>query len=460
MPNRTIVPGSFRDPSGFVFLCDGKLYRQVQLSYKEHYESLMASGLYKRLVQDGQLVSHQEVSVRGDDSNEYYKTIEPQRIPFISYPYEWSFSQLKDAALMTLEIQKKALQYGMSLVDCSAFNVQFCSGRPIFIDTLSFRRLKVGEPWIAYRQFCQHFLAPLALMSLKDIRLGQLLRIYLDGIPLDLASSLLPLKSRRRLPLLLHIHLHARSQRRYENKTIKLGGRKISQRALLGIIDSLESGISGLSWNPRRTEWIDYYQETNYSPAGLVHKRELVAAYIREAGPKVLWDLGANVGDFSRIAACAGALTVSFDIDPACVERLYRQCKDRGETSILPLLSDLTNPSPAIGWESRERMSLVERAPADAVMALALVHHVCISNNVPLLKAARFLSRLAPFLIIEFVPKEDSQVQRLLATRDDIFPNYDQAHFEGSFRTFFRIKRSAEIRDSKRTMYLMEALGG
>jgi hypothetical protein len=455
-PSRDILSGSFRDPSGFIFRQEGVLYRQIQRSCREHYDHLMASGLYTNLVEAGLLIPHGEADLRGDDSPDFYKTIRPEPIPFISYPYEWSFSQLKDTALATLEIQKRALDFGMSLVDCSAYNIQFWRGRPVMIDTLSFRMYTEGKPWTAYRQFCQHFLAPLALMSLRDIRLSQLLRIYIDGIPLDLASNILPSKSKLRLPLLLHICLHGKSQKRYSDKSLAIKGRKVSLHAFLGLIDSLESAVRRLFWNPRGTEWADYYQGTNYSSSGLEHKESLVGDYLKNTQPRLLWDLGGNVGRFSRIGARMGSLTISFDIDPACVERNYLQCVREKELNLLPLLSDLANPSPGIGWENEERMSLLERGPADAVMALALIHHLCISNNVPLHKVARFFTRLAPVLIIEFVPKDDSQVQRLLATREDIFPYYDRENFEKAFGEFFLIKRSDPIRDSRRTLYLME----
>lgn len=453
---REVLGGSFRDPSGFVFRREGVLYRQIQQSYRDHYDHLMTSGLYENLVEAGLLIPHEEADLRDDDSSGFYKTIKPEAIPFISYPFEWSFSQLRDAALATLEIQKRALQFGMSLVDCSAYNIQFRGCRPVLIDTLSFRKYREGEPWTAYRQFCQHFLAPLALMSLKDIRLGQLSRIYIDGVPLDLASVLLPPRSKLNLPLLLHIHLHSRSQKRYADRAVAIKDRKVNSRAFLGLIDSLESGIRRLSWKPRGTEWANYYRDTNYSPDGLEHKTALVSDYLKDCQPRLLWDLGGNVGHFSRIGAGMGALAISFDIDPACVERNYLQCVRENELNLLPLLLDLTNPTSGIGWENEERMSFLDRGPADAAMALALVHHLCISNNVPLRKVARFFSRLAPFLVIEFVPKDDSQVQKLLATRQDIFPLYNREDFEMAFGEFFIIKRSDAIRDSQRTLYLME----
>ena len=454
------LPSSFRDPAGYVFRRDGILYRSILSPGRSHYDTLMSSGLREELVAANLLVPHEEVSFVGAPPENGVTIIRPEEIPFISFPYEWSFSQLQDAALATLEIQKRALLSGMTLVDASAYNIQFLRGRPVLIDTLSLRRAVEGEPWTAYRQYCQHFLAPLALMSLRDVRLGQLLRIHLDGIPLDLAAGLLPLSSRRRPSLLLHIHLHARSQKRYEGRDAPIAHRKIGRPALLGLADSLESGTRKLRWRAQGTEWAEYYGDTNYSAEAMAGKLKAVEDFVAAVRPRTIWDLGGNVGTFSRIAAKAGAMTVSFDIDPACVEKSYLAARAGGETGILPLLMDLTNPSPASGWENRERMSLLERGPADAVLALALIHHLAIGNNVPLKMAARFFARAGRALLIEFVPKSDSQVKRLLVTREDIFKEYTQEDFERAFGEYFEINCRIPLDRSERTLYIMKRKPG
>jgi hypothetical protein len=454
--NSAQLPASFRDPSGFLFRQNDTIYRQVNLVYKDDYDHLMDSGLYQALVGDNLLIPHGEVGIEPPVPEIAYKIIRPEVIPFISYPYEWCFSQLRDAALTTLKIQRKALDFGMSLRDSSAYNIQFKNGRPIFIDTLSFGKYREGQPWVAYRQFCQHFLAPLALMSYKDIRLSQLLCIYIDGLPLDLTGCLLPWRTRLRFSLLSHIHLHARSQKHFADKPINVGQHRMSRYAFLGILNSLESTVKKLKWQPGGTEWADYYQDTNYSPQAFEHKKTIVAGFLDRVRPATVWDLGANVGIFSRLASDRGTPTVSFDVDPAAVEKNYLDCVARGDTNILPLVIDLTNPSPGIGWENKERMSLKERGPADAVLALALVHHLAISNNVPLSRIAGFLSDISHWLIIEFIPKTDSQIQRLLATREDIFPDYTQEAFQKEFGKLFNITHSVPIKDSQRTLYLMQ----
>jgi hypothetical protein len=449
------ILGSFRDPSGFVFHQDGTIYRQVNSSYKKHYDYLMSSGLYETLVNDELLILHNEVGPEYARSDEAYKIIKPEFIPFISYPYEWCFSQLKNAALTTLRIAKKALDFDMSLKDCSAYNIQFRKGSPILIDTLSFERYSEGKPWVAYRQFCQHFLAPLALMAYKDIRLNQLLRIYIDGIPLDFASSLLPFRTRLRFSLLSHIHVHAKSQKLFADKPVDTRRYTMSRLSFAGLVDNLTSAVSKMNWKPQGSEWADYYEDTNYSSSAFEHKKQIVAAFLDEVSPESVWDLGANRGEFSRIASSKGIQTISFDFDPIAVERNYLDCLKRGETNNMPLLVDLTNPSSGIGWANQERMSLIERGPVDAVLMLALIHHLAISNNVPINKIAQFCNKICKWIIIEFVPKSDSQVQRLLVTRQDVFENYSRELFEQQFSRFFVIKTSAEIKDSARTVYLM-----
>ncbi|MBI2055599.1 MAG: SAM-dependent methyltransferase [Candidatus Sungbacteria bacterium] len=447
--------GSFRDPSGFVFRRGGLLYRQVNSAYRKHYDQLMASGLCKALAEARMLIHHSEAEVAAEEPEVAYRIVRPELIKFISYPYEWSFSQLKDAALLTLAIQKKALAFGMSLKDASAYNIQFHRGQPILIDTLSFERYREGWPWVAYRQFCQHFLAPLALMAWRDIRAGQFSRNFIDGIPLDFASKLLPLRASFCTSLFIHIFLHAKSQKHFEGKSLSPRKAAVSRRSLFGLVENLERAVAGLTWRPSGTEWAEYYEMTNYSDAAMEQKKVILAEFLSNLKPAIIWDLGANTGVFSRIASVKGILSVAIDSDPAAVEKNYLETVRRKETHILPLLVDLANPSPAIGWGHSERMSLEERGPTDVVLALALLHHLAISNNLPFERIAEFFSRLSSALIVEFVPKQDSQVQKLLKTRDDIFADYTREAFEAAFRKYFTIREVRNIDGSQRMIYLM-----
>ncbi len=454
--NDGVVPGSFRDPAGHVFERGGVLYRQVNPSYADSYDQLIESGLYDALVRRNLLIPHEEVDQPSITPAPAYRILKPFRIPFVSYPYEWCFGQLKEAALATLEIQKLSLKFGMSLKDSTAYNIQFVDNRALLMDTLSFEPYPEGEPWVAYRQFCQHFLAPLALIAYRDTRLSCLSQRYIDGVPLDLASKLLPGRTYLRTSLLTHLHLHSKSQTHFQNKQVVSRRRKVSRLALMGILDSLESGVRKLALKKCRTTWSEYYDETNYTKDAFAEKKRQVEQFIEFAKPAGAWDLGANNGVFSRIAAAKQIPTVSFDFDPMAVEQNYLTCKETKVSNLLPLVMDLANPSPAIGWNNSERLSLLDRGPADLAMALALIHHLAIANNVPLPALARFFASLCNWLIIEFVPKEDSQVQRMLSTRDDIFADYTVEVFEDEFARLFEIVEKQAIRDSSRTLYLMK----
>ncbi len=449
---------SFRDPSGFLFYQDGVLYRQVNQEYQSHYDQMMESGLYQELVENGLMVAHEEVDIAKAPQPELaYKIIQPEKVRFISYPYEWCFHELRSAALMTLRLTRMALNHGMILKDASAYNLQFVDGSWKLIDTLSFETYEEGTPWVAYKQFCQHFLAPLALMAKRDLRLNLMSRLFIDGIPLDVAAKLLPFGTKLNFGLMTHIHLHARTQARYAGKEVKqeeVKG-KVSQQALIGLLDSLRNTVKGLSVKTTGTEWAEYYDITNYSDTAFEEKKAIISKFVDEIQPDEVWDLGANNGEFSRIASDRGIFTLAFDIDANAISKAYIQARKSRETNLLPLVMDLTNPSPGLGWAHRERQSLIERGPVPMAFALALVHHLAISNNVPLPKLAQFFGEVCENLVIEFVPKADSQVQRLLASRLDIFDDYTEEGFEAAFKTQFDILHKVSVPESERTLYLM-----
>ena len=459
-PGPTRDPGSYRDPAGFVYRRSGIIYRQIQASFADDWEHFTRAGLYDQLRDEGLILPHEEVDADLAAEPPAFCVIRPEALEFISYPYEWSFSQLKDAALLTLRAQTLAAESGMTLRDASAYNVQFQRGRPVLIDSLSFERAEEGRPWVAYRQFCEHFLAPLALMSRVDVRLGGLLRDHLEGVPLDLAARLLPGRTRFSLSLGPHIHLHARAQRQHADDgraaTGQAAGRStatMSASRLATLIESLGSTIEGLDWAPVGTVWADYAEHTSYDDAATAAKEAAVAAALALAGGSRAWDLGANTGRYSRLAAERGYRVVALDVDPGAVERHYRRLRDEGRTDVLPLLADLGNPSPAQGWGSAERASLLSRADADVSLALALVHHLAIGANVPLSMIAALFARIAPSAIVEFVPKEDAMVQRLLASRRDIFPDYTIEGFRAAFRQEFEMVGEVPIEGTLRTLF-------
>ncbi|HUF35876.1 MAG TPA: hypothetical protein VMN37_08000 [Gemmatimonadales bacterium] len=450
---------SFRDPGGFVYTRDGVLYRQVNRVFQDRFEAFLGSGLYGELERQRLIIAHRPVPLDLAATPDAVAVLEPERVPFVSYPYEWCFGQLRDAALLTLELQERALVRGFTLRDASAYNVQFRGGRPVLIDTLSFEPRPEGAPWAAYGQFCQHFLVPLALMSLVDIRLGALQRAFLDGVPLELGARLLGSAGWLRPGLLFHVKLQARLQRRYADRDVArtTRARPVGAPALLELVRGLRRAVEGLAWNPAGTEWADYTCDNNYTLEAAGAKRERVIELLRGLGAGTAWDLGANTGEYSRAARTVVPRVVAFDLDPAAVERNYRRVRAEGETGILPLLMDFANPSPAQGWAHRERLSLEQRGPADVVLALALIHHLAIGHNLPLDRIAAHLARLGRTLVIEFVAKSDSQVGRLLRNRPDIFPDYTPEGFEAAFRRHFSIDRVHPIPGSERTLYRMTA---
>lgn len=467
-PDSSLAATSFRDPAGVVTRKNGKVYRQVYPAGRRDYEAARDGGLFDELIAKGWLIPHRELSVAelGDWPGGAAYILEPEQLDWVSYPYEWSFSAYKDASLLTLDAQQLALEKGFILKDASAYNVQFWQGRPVLIDTLSFEPYAGGRAWQAYGQFCRHFLAPLALMAKVDIRLSCLMRDFIDGVPLDLAAAALPTRSMIRPGLMLHLSIHSSSQRRYANKPVKQvvrhdeAGQRLARQSLLGLTDSLRRTIKSLRL-PRgvATEWGKYYSFTNYSDAAAAHKAELVKDYVDHIKPTDVWDLGGNDGRFSRSALEAGAhKALCFDIDPLAVEKNYRYGREHQETAMMPLLLDATNPSPGIGWANTERPGLQERAGDGRermVLALAVIHHLAISNNLPFSHIARWLAKLGEYLVIEFVPKDDSKVQTLLATRKDIFDQYDQLKFEKAFGEYFSIVKQADVRESGRHIYLM-----
>jgi SAM-dependent methyltransferase len=408
----------------------------------------------------GDLVAHDVAPLEAAaDPSIVHSVIRPEPIPTISYPYEWSFGMLRDAALLTLGAQAMAAERGFTLRDATAYNVQFLRGRPILIDTLSFERAEPGAPWIAYRQFCEQFLAPLALMAQRDVRLGLMLREHIDGIPLDLAARLLPGRTRWNLGLGAHIHAHARAQRRYaggaEEAALESKKATISPMRQQALLDSLRRTIQNLDWTPEGTEWADYAENTSYGEEGTAAKDELVRRFLADAGGGRVWDLGANTGRYSRIAAAMGLDVVAWDIDPAAVERNYRQVRRDSEERILPLVLDLANPSPGLGWADEERRSVADRANADVVLALALVHHLAIGRNVPLERISALLAKLARHLVVEFVPKDDPMVRTLLATREDVFPDYTFDGFRTAFGRAWRIVDEAAVTGTPRMLFRM-----
>lgn len=455
--SQTIIqhPSSYRDPSGFIFKKEGTIYRQVNKSFREHFDYFIESGCYKHLIGKGLVIPHEQINQNLTGDNNYYTTLKPEKISFISYSYEWSFDMLKDAALLTLRLVKEALEYNMILKDATPYNIQWHRGKFVFIDTLSFEKYKEVH-WIAYRQFCESFLGPLLIMHYSKTPLPSLQLAWPDGIPIAIIKSLLPKRSRFSLHTYLHIHLHAgiSSKKQSNNQNVKA----FSKQKLLNLISSLEMLINKLKLPDQKSTWSGYYEEASQRDSYLEEKKKMITKWIDELQPvlKTATDLGANEGEFSKLLAKKNIPTISADFDPFCINRLYTSVKKNKETYLQPLIIDLAKPSPAIGVNNEERDSFINRTNADISLALALIHHLVIGKLIPFNTIADFFSRITQFLIIEFVPIEDEKVRFMIAQKPMDYSSYDHHNFESSFGAYFSIEKSENIAGSRRTLYLMK----
>ncbi|WP_291327117.1 hypothetical protein [Desulfovibrio sp. UCD-KL4C] len=450
--------GSFRDRSGYVYYEAGNILRTIMPCYKDTWLKVTESGFLDEALDENLIVSFEEYKTIPKS----WKTLKVASVPFITYPYEWSFSQLKDAALLTLELQKKALRKGLTLKDASAYNVQFIGSRPTFIDIFSFEEQTEGGAWQGYGQFCSHFLAPLALAAKKDLRLAQLSRQWIDGIPIDIASSLLPWIARLSPSIFMHLTLHSALQKKYADpRTVKdIKTRHMPLERLQGIVESLEDATKNLHFPKQITEWGDYYNDTNYTEAATDAKLSIVESIGEKYAGKLAVDLGANTGRFSLPLSKYFKCVISADIDPAAVDLHYRTLRKNGPENILPIIMDLSSPSPSLGWATKERKSFEERCEADMLLALALCHHLFFTAGIPFQQISEFffsLLRDDGVLICEYIPKEDSQVQRMLSARDDIFEDYNVQVFKESFTSAgFKELETINLPDSLRTLHVFK----
>ncbi|MEY8847521.1 class I SAM-dependent methyltransferase [Psychroserpens sp. XS_ASV72] len=459
MTNKDRHASSFRDPSGHVFLEDGDVKRSIFPIYFKQYEALKTQGIFKKLWQAGLLVKHEELSTSDTEV-----IIKPEQIPFITYPYEWSFNQYKEAALLTLKIQKFCLDHGFSLKDASAFNVTFHKGKAIFIDTLSFDFYQNNSPWRAYKQFITHFLGPLVLARYHGSQSMKLMSNYIDGIPIKMLSSMLPFKTKLNLFLYSNIHLLAKFEDKHnEDYSGKTKQTTLSKKAQLNIVTSLYDYIKKLELK-ESTEWGNYYNKTNYSDAAFVEKSQIINGWLSKLNSKRIIDVGGNDGTFVREINNNLDLAIVSDIDNNAVDFNYKTIKKNKETYILPMVLDVLNPSPAVGFENKERHSFicrVQNLAPDAALALALIHHMTLSGNVPFEMSAQFFASFSEYLIIEFPKRSDSWVQRLLNTKGEFkshFDFYAIEHFESSYKTHFNLIEKQSIANSERVMYLFKTI--
>jgi ribosomal protein L11 methylase PrmA len=463
--------GSFRDRANRVYRGDSEIVRGLDADALANWKAIEAQSFFRKLMEGGRIVATSDRSVdrlQMPADNQWAGYVEHERVPFLSYPYEWSFGMLKDAALLHLDILEEAIPAGWTLKDASAYNVQFIGARPVFIDVASFTPYAAGEPWIGYRQFCMMFLYPLMLKAYRGIDYLPLLRSNLEGIDPDTANQILTGVTRFRKGVLGHVYLHSKMQARHKHRDLdearhlteevdqrpaeRKAGRH-SQAMVMGILQGLRRTIEKLNIPGDRTTWGNYETDHSYAEASFTAKTEFVEQVVGERGRRLVWDLGCNTGTFSRIAAGNTDYVVAIDGDVQAIERLYQREKAASSATILPLVMNVANVSPAQGWRGAERKALDERGRPELVLCLALIHHIVISANIPLAEFLGWLRSLGGEVVIESVGRNDDMTRMLLRNRVDQYAELDDDNFERTVGEFFEVVRTQPLKGGTRRLY-------
>ncbi len=450
-------PGSFRDPGGRVFINEDHVLRAVLPANAPAYQAARAVGLYENLIKQNLLLPAQDVPLEqlGAHAGAAVHVLRHPRIPFISYPYEWSFSSHRRAALLHLDLHLQALEQNFTLSDATAYNVQFQGTQPIFIDHLSLHPYRDGELWAGHRQFCMQFLNPLLFWSIFGLSPNEWFRGSLEGIAPEALLPLLPLRRKFSWTVMTHVVAQGLLQRRaigQEQMPGRVRSGRLPRQSFIGLLSGLRNYIARMCPPQNETVWADYAGANSYSGEEAQVKRAFVRQMVATLKPDLVFDIGCNTGDYSEAALEAGAkYVVGFDYDHAALDYAYERF-DKTAQPFLPLHLDAANPSPSQGWAQRERQGLSERSPANALIALALIHHIVIGRNIPLHMALDWLLSLAPEGIIEFPQKNDPMVQRLLAHRKDIFPDYEESAFLAALEERARIVASKKLAENGRLL--------
>lgn len=452
-----VEPGSFRDRTARVFYRDDQVFRGLSEPALRNWLRLDGTRFFHELVDQGKLVATELVEDPTlDPDGAWAGVLRHATIPFVSYPYEWSFGMLREAALLQLELIEAAVDEGMILKDASAFNVQWDGRRPVFIDIPSFEVIEPGSPWVGYEQFCQLFLYPLMLQAYHDIPFHPLLRGCLDGIDAATCWAMLSRPDLVRPGVFKHVFLQSKAQMRFRdtsgNVKSELRDAGFSTELIKANVRGLIKVVRKLSWNPPESGWVSYTECAHYDSVA----RESKSAFVRRAlvaeRRNLVWDLGCNTGEYSLLAAEHADLVIAMDTDHQSIDRLHRRLSS-GPDNILPLVGNLADPSPALGWKCMERKTLEERGKPDLVIFLALIHHLVIRANIHVDELVNWLGDLRADLVIEFVEKSDPMVQRLLQNKEDLYADYDRINFERCLAMRFEIDRTAAICDGNRTLY-------
>jgi len=464
-PSATVNAGSFRDRDGRIYHYQDRVFRGLSAAALDNYQQLQEKLFYQELAEAGKIIGTRQLSEQENPLPDEVKAqwagfLEHDRVPVISYPYEWTFSMLKDAASLQLHLLERAISNNFTLKDATPYNIQFIHRKPVFIDIPSFEQLKQGEPWVGYRQFCEMFLFPLMLQAYKQCNFQPFMRAAINGIDVQSAAALFGFRDRFRKGVMSHVWLQSKLDRRYggssENVRSSLKSAGFNRELILVNVRKLQKLIKRLDWEAAGSEWGDYAEFHNYSDNDHQLKENFIRDAIAAEQPQIVWDIGCNTGQFSRIAAALCGQVVATDIDHLAVERLYRD--KEAPDNILPLVQNLADPSPNWGWRNRERSDLQSRSRPDLVLCLALIHHVVISANIPLPEFIDWLAGLTDKLVIEYVSRKDDKVQTLLRNKEDKYQDYSRDSLEASLKQHFSIRKQQDVNNGDRTLYLCEKL--
>ncbi len=461
MSDIALEPGSFRDRTARVFYRDGRIFRALNEIALKEWKALSTTRFFSTFSTSGAIVSTKQRDVSSfsfaPSDQSWAGVLEHEKLPFISYPYEWSFAMLRDAALLQLDLVLAGLDEGIGLKDASAYNVQWKGATPVFVDVASFYKRAEGEPWVGYRQFCQMFLYPLLVQAYRDVPFQPWMRGNLDGMDAEVCLNMLGARDYLRGGVLAHVYLQAKAQKAYNSTTrdvrADLSKAGFDKRIIKANAERLRALVAGLRWTPKQSTWSDYLKCGHYEASDAAQKRAFVESVAGSRRWNLAWDIGCNVGVFSRIAAAHASSVVAMDADHLAIDKLYQALKSEKVPNILPLIVNVTDPSPNLGWRNMERKRVDERGRPDLVLALALVHHVVIGGNIPMAEFVQWLRDLGGDLVIEFVTRKDPMVMTLLRNKEDRYSDYDEQVFERELASRFTIARREPLGSGTRIMY-------
>jgi SAM-dependent methyltransferase len=456
-----IEPGSFRDRTARVFYSNGSVCRGLSALAWVEWQSVAATSFFGQAMQSGQIVATDVVdpgtAYAAVPRHEWVAVLRHQTIPFVTYPYEWCFGMLRQAALLQLELLEAALAEGITLKDATPFNIQWIGSSPIFIDVASFIRSRPGQPWVGYRQFCRTFLYPLFLQAYKGVAFQPWLRGKLDGISAQECRRLMSWRDMLRPGVVGHVVAQSRFERHYADTARdirrELDRAGFDKRLISMNIAGLKKLVAQLSWAPPASAWSEYTSRNSYDPGDAEAKERFVETALASRRPRIVWDLGCNTGRFSRLAAKYADYVVAIDSDHESVERLFGELREGAVRNVLPLVMDVSDPSPGLGWRGRERRPLIERGRPDAVLCLALIHHLAITANVPIADLVDWFAEVGAAVVIEFPTPDDAMVKRLLLNRDSPYTDYAVEYFEKALGARFHIRNRLILSSGTRVLY-------